>query len=363
MSNIKTAPKLTELKAVIVDAEGTELTRAEEDLFKAEKPAGFILFRRNCVSKKQVKELVAAMRACVGREDIPVLIDQEGGTVARLRAPEWKEYPAAKTFGDMARQSKKAVGSSVAYDQFASLDEAFVAARLNACQMARDMAEMGITVNCAPVVDVPAPDCHEFLSASRTYCEDPEVVGFLGEAVCRGLLEGAITPVIKHIPGHGRARVDSHLSLPVADVSHSELSATDFKPFKYLSQSDMKTALWAMAAHVVYSSLDPDSAASISRRITDAVVRGEIGFQGVLLADDVSMKALGGTLESRIRNTMAAGMDLTMLCNASFADRALALSVTPKLTDAAAGRIEAAERQRVLNSGKRNDERSRSATV
>jgi len=346
LSKSKQTLKMTDLKAIVIDAEGTELTRQEEDLFRSEKPAGFILFRRNCVSKKQVKELVAAVRACVGRSDLPVLIDQEGGTVSRLKAPEWKEYPAAKEFGELAKKSRA---------------EAFSATQLNSLQMAHDLAEMGITVNCAPVMDVPAPDCHEFLAASRTYSDDPDLVGFLGEAVCRGLLEGGVTPVIKHIPGHGRARVDSHLSLPVADVSHSELSRTDFKPFKYLSQSDMKTALWAMAAHVVYSVLDPDSAASISRRITDVVVRGEIGFQGVLLADDVSMKALGGTIESRIKDTLAAGMDLTMLCNASFADRALALSVTPKLTVAAANRIEAAERQRILNSGRQNDERSRSS--
>jgi beta-N-acetylhexosaminidase len=343
----KIMPKLTELKAIIVDATGTELAREEEDLFKAEKPAGYILFKRNCVSKQQVKDLVAAMRSCTGRDDVPVLIDQEGGTVARLKAPEWKEYPSAKTFGDMAKKSHA---------------EAFKATQLNSLQMAHDLAALGITVNCAPVVDVPAPDCHEFLAASRTYSNDPELVGTLSEAVCRGLLEGGITPVIKHIPGHGRARVDSHLALPIADVSHSTLSATDFKPFKHLSQSDMKTALWAMAAHVVYSALDPDSAASISRRITDEVVRGEIGFQGVLLADDVSMKALGGTLESRVKATMAAGMDLTMLCNAPFADRALALSVTPKLTAAAAGRIAAAEHTRSLKSGKQNG-RSRNATV
>jgi beta-N-acetylhexosaminidase len=325
--------QLTELKAIIVDAEGAELTRQEEDLFKSQKPAGFILFRRNCISKQQVKDLVSAMRACVGRADIPVLIDQEGGTVARLKSPSFQEYPSAKTFGDLVIKSRQ---------------EALDAARLNSYRMALELFDMGVTVNCAPVVDVPAPDCHEFLSASRTYSADPDVVGLLGEAVCRGLLEGAVTPVIKHIPGHGRARVDSHLALPVVSSSHSDLSRTDFKPFKYLSHLDMKTALWAMAAHVVYSDLDPDSAASVSRRITDEVVRKEIGFNGVLLADDISMKALGGTLESRVRDTLAAGMDLTMLCNASFADRVLALSATRTLTAISAKRIEEAERQRIM---------------
>jgi beta-N-acetylhexosaminidase len=340
-------PKLTDFKAIVVDATGTELTRQEQDLFKSEKPAGFILFKRNCVSKQQVTDLVAAVRECVGRDDIPVLIDQEGGSVSRLKSPVWKEYPSAKSFGDIAQKSRT---------------EAFNATRQNSLHMAHDLIEMGITVNCNPVVDVPAPDCHEFLAASRTYSNDPELVGYLGEAVCRGLLDGGVTPVIKHIPGHGRAKVDSHLALPTTDISHKILSEIDFRPFKHLSQSDMKTALWAMAAHVVYSSLDPDSAATISRRITETVIRGEIGFQGVLIADDVSMKALGGTLESRVKNTMAAGMDLTMLCNASFEDRVLALSVAPKLTAVSAARIEEAEKQRLISSGTQN-ERSRNAKV
>lgn len=335
--------QLTSMKAIVIDAEGLELTRGEEDLFKSEKPAGFILFKRNCVSKQQVTDLISAVRSCIGCGNLPVLIDQEGGTVARLRSPEWKEYPSAKTFGDMMKKSP---------------EEAIAAARLNALHMAQDMAEMGITVDCAPVVDVPAPDCHEFLAASRTYSGDPDVVGKLGEAVCRGLLEGGITPVIKHIPGHGRPKVDSHFALPVTDAPYSELSKIDFKPFKYLAHSDMKTALWAMAAHVVYSSIDPDSAATLSRRIIDEVVRKEIGFEGVLLADDVSMKALGGTVESRVKDTMAAGMDLTMICNAPFGDRVKALNAAPKLTAASAGRIDAAEKQRILNIGKRDDKRA-----
>lgn len=315
----------TGLKAIIVDAAGPTLTREEEALFRAEKPAGYILFQRNCVSKAQVKELVAAMRACSGRDDIPVLIDQEGGSVARLKAPEWTEFPAAKTFD-------RPDGVMAAFD--------------NAQAMALELAEMGITVNCAPVVDVPAPDCHEFLSASRTFSSDPVRVAELGEAVCRGLLAGGVTPILKHIPGHGRARVDSHFALPVTDCSFEDLSTTDFKPFKYLSHSDMKTALWGMTAHVVYSSLDPDSTATISRHVIDKIIRGEIGFEGVLLADDVSMKALGGTLDSRIKATMAAGVDLTMICNAPFADRVEALAATPYLTEVSARRIATADEAR-----------------
>lgn len=329
-----------DMKAIIVDAAGTELTAEERALFAAEKPAGFILFKRNCVSKQQVSDLVASVREAVGRADLPVLIDQEGGTVARLRAPEFREYPAAKLFGELAQQETA---------------QGIEATRMSAYLMALDLADMGITVNCAPVVDVPAPDCHEFLSASRTFSDSPDMVGQLGEAVCRGLLAGQVTPVMKHIPGHGRARVDSHFGLPVVDIPADVLSRTDFKPFKYLAQTNMKTALWAMAAHVVYSSLDSDSAATVSARVTRDVIRGDMGFDGVLIADDISMKALGGTIEDRVARTMAAGMDLTMICNAPFEERAQALAATPKVSTEAAQRIAEAERQRTAFPASGND--------
>lgn len=319
---------MSKLKAIIIDATGTELSKEEEQLFRSGKPAGFILFKRNCVSKQQITDLVAAMRESVGRADIPVLIDQEGGAVSRLKAPVFREYPSARHFSQLPAATRAA------------------ATRENSYRMALDLIEMGITVNCAPVVDVPSADCHKFLSESRTYGDDVEGICTLGEAVCRGLLDGGVTPVIKHIPGHGRAKVDSHYALPETAASLQELSKTDFKPFKYLAQSDMKTALWAMAAHVVYSGIDPDSAATVSRKVTDEVIRGLMGFQGVLIADDISMKALGGTLEDRVRKTMAAGMDLTMLCNAPFEDRVKALDAAPELSAQAAGRIAAAEQRR-----------------
>jgi beta-N-acetylhexosaminidase len=321
--------QFTDLKAIIVDASGAVLTAEEEALFSRERPAGYILFKRNCISKQQVADLVASFRRCSGRDDIPVLIDQEGGTVARLREPEFREYPPARHFADLIKSQ--------------GLQKAIEATRENSRLMGAALAEMGITVNCAPVADVPAPDCHAFLAASRTYGDDAEEISQLAEAVCRGLLDSAVTPVIKHIPGHGRAKVDSHFALPVTDASFPELSKTDFKPFKYLAQTDMKTALWAMAAHVVYSALDPDSAATISRKVTENVIRGHMGFDGVLLADDISMKALGGTLEDRVALTMAAGMDLTMLCNASFEDRVAALAATPRVSPDAAARLERAE--------------------
>jgi beta-N-acetylhexosaminidase len=320
------------MKSIIVDATGLALTREEEQLFKSEKPAGFILFKRNCVSKQQVTDLVAALRESVGNPAAPILIDQEGGAVSRLKEPAFREYPTARSFADLLKKEGR--------------EKATSATRENSRRMAQDLTLMGITVNCAPVVDVPSADCHPFLRETRTYGDDVDTVIALGEAVCRGLLDGAVTPVIKHIPGHGRAKVDSHLSLPVTEASLQELSRTDFKPFKYLAMTDMKTSLWAMAAHVVYSALDPDSAATISRKVTDEVIRGEIGFEGVLIADDISMKALGGTLEDRVKRTMAAGMDLTMLCNGSLEDRVTALAAAPVLSEASRRRIERAEQAR-----------------
>ncbi len=340
--------KWTDLKAIIVDPSGPELTAEERELFTREKPAGFILFKRNCVSREQVKKLVADLRACVGKPDLPILIDQEGGSVARLKSPAFTEYPSAKVFGDLYRTDKKA---------------GMEATEANSYLMARDLADMGITVNCAPVADVPSPDCHEFLSGSRTYDESPEGVAELGDAVCRGLLSGGVSPVIKHIPGHGRAKVDSHLALPVVDAKKADLAAVDFKPFKTLSQSNMKTALWAMAAHVVYSDIDPDSPATVSAHVTEKVIRGDIGFDGVLIADDISMKALGGSIEERVAKTLGAGMDLTMICNASFEDRRAALAACPKVTVAAADRLQKAEDQRVQLAKPDNDNTHKTAVA
>ncbi len=177
----------------------------------------------------------------------------------------------------------------------------------------------------------------------------------MGEAVCRGLLAGGVTPILKHLPGHGRAKVDSHLGLPVVDTSRKELENTDFVPFQRLGTSDMKSALWAMGAHVVYSDIDPDSAATVSPVVTDAIVRGYMGFDGVLIADDVSMKALAGTLAAKVRQTLDAGMDLTMLCNSTLAEKAEALAACPHVGAQAARRLDAAEAERTARATAGND--------
>ena len=321
-------PDWTDLKAIVLDPAGTVLTEEERALFAKHKPAGFILFKRNCESKEQVKKLVADLRAAVGRDDLPVLIDQEGGSVARLRAPAFAEYPSAKELGE-AYQADKAKGLAGAEENF----------RL----MGRDLLELGITVDCAPVADVPSPDCHIFLAGSRTYSNDPQEVSVLSAAVCRGLLSAGVSPVIKHIPGHGRGNVDSHHGLPTVTANKAELEKTDFVPFRDLVAGPLHHATWAMAAHVVYSGLGSDQPATMSADIVANVIRGELGFDGVLIADDISMKALSASVADKVRGTLAAGLDLTLLCNASFEDRRAALEACPKVTAEAARRLARAE--------------------
>ena len=318
------------MKAIIIDSTGPELNREEEALFRAHQPAGFILFQRHCVSKKQVKELIVALRESVGNPDAPILIDQEGGTVARLKSPVWAEYPAARVFGDLYRK-----------DRVSGIEAAALSAEL----MGLDLIDMGINVDCAPVLDVPAEGCHPFLAGSRTFGSDVDQVTELGRAVCEGLFRAGVTPVIKHIPGHGRGGADSHHFLPEVKTVLETLENTDFAPFKAISGAKWRHALWAMAAHVVYSAIDNDSAGSVSKAVVKAI-RQDIDFQGVLIADDISMKALKGDLTERVLGTMEAGMDLTMLCNGSLPDRIVALEAAPELSGASLARFDRANAER-----------------
>jgi beta-N-acetylhexosaminidase len=277
--------------AVVLGCSGERLTASERDFFAAADPVGFILFRRNCRSPDQVRDLVDSLRDCTRREDAPVLIDQEGGRVARLGAPHWRRYPSAA--------------------RLASLPDpgAATAARLGARLIADDLAGLGITVDCLPVLDLPVSEADPVIG-DRAYGSDPERVAHLAGLVCAGLLDGAVLPVLKHIPGHGRACVDSHHGCPLVETSHEELANTDFAPFRALVAMP-----WAMTAHIVYSAIDPRVPATLSSRVVAEVIRGEIGFDGVLVSDDLSMRALGGGLGERTRQALAAGCDLALHCN------------------------------------------------
>ena len=276
---------------MVLGCSGERLTASERDFFAAADPVGFILFRRNCSSPDQVRDLVGSLRGCVGRADAPVLIDQEGGRVARLGPPHWRRYPSAARLASLPDPS------------------AATAARLGARLIADDLARLGITVNCLPVVDIPAAAADPVIG-DRAYGNDTERVTRLAGAVCAGLLDGAVLPVLKHIPGHGRARIDSHHACPLVEASYEALANTDLAPFRALAEMP-----WAMTAHIVFSAIDPSAPATLSSRVVAEIIRGEIGFNGVLVSDDLSMRALGGGLGERARQALAAGCDLALHCN------------------------------------------------
>ena len=301
---------------------GERITASERDFFAAADPVGFILFRRNCSSPDQVRYLVASLRGCIGRDDAPVLIDQEGGRVARLRPPHWRRYPSAARLASLHDPS------------------AATAARLGARLIADDLARLGITVDCLPVVDVPAAAADPVIGDSA-YGNDTERVARLAGAVCAGLLDGAVLPVLKHIPGHGRARVDSHHACPLVEDSYEELANTDFVPFRALA-----TMPWAMTAHIVYSAIDPKGPATLSSRVVAEVIRGEIEFDGVLVSDDLSMRALGGGLGARTRQALAAGCDLALHCNGNPGEMAEVVAAARPISPLAAARLRRGETMR-----------------
>ncbi len=273
---------------------GAELTRDERAFFRDVQPWGFILFARNIESPEQVKRLVAALRETVADARAPVLIDQEGGRVARLKPPNWAKRPAAAAFGRLHDREP----------EFAR-----EAAYLNARLIAHDITELGINVNCTPVLDVPVEGANEVIG-DRAFSRDPVVVIELGRAVMEGMLDGGVLPVMKHAPGHGRANADSHFALPRVPTPRDQLSATDFVTFRSLSDCPA-----AMTAHVVYEAIDAQRPGTTSPRVIREVVRSEIGFEGVLFSDDLSMNALSGSLGARTRAALFAGCDIASHCN------------------------------------------------
>ena len=280
--------------ACIFGCSGPALTADEAAFFRDSSPWGFILFRRNVETPDQVRALVAALRETVGRGDAPVMIDQEGGRVQRLGPPHWPVYPSGRAYGALRTDDPL-------------LPAAF--ARLGARLMADDLHSLGINVDAVPVLDVPQPGAHDVIG-DRAYGTTPESIAVLGRAAAEGLLAGGVLPIIKHIPGHGRALADSHLHLPVVDAPLEALSQADFAPFRGLSDMPM-----AMTAHVIYASVDPRRPATTSRRVITEVIRRDIGFDGLLMSDDLSMKALSGSFAERTRRSLAAGCDIVLHCN------------------------------------------------
>jgi beta-N-acetylhexosaminidase len=311
---------------VIFGCSGSELSSAELDFFRACNPLGFILFGRNIVEPDQVRALVGALRGSVGRSDAPVLIDQEGGRVARLKPPHWRAAPPAGRIGALVATR--------------GLDAACEAARLNSRLLAAELTWLGIDVDCAPVADVPVAQAHEIIG-DRAYSTDAFIVGKVARAAAEGFLEGGVIPVIKHIPGHGRAQADSHAELPVVEDRRAALEASDFAAFRALA--DMP---WAMTAHVLYTAIDPDRPATTSRRIIADVIRSYIGFKGVLISDDISMQALEGDLAERARASLDAGCDLVLHCTGDLEEMQAIVKGLPVLSPDAARRLAAGSAMR-----------------
>ncbi len=309
------------IRAFIAGVSGLVLTDDERTFLREQRPWGFILFKRNVDTPAQVAQLVEELRRTVGRSDTPVLIDQEGGRVQRLGLPHWPVYPPGSVFGTLY-ESNPSDG----------LRAAWLSSRL----IAADLAELGITVDCLPLADVPVPGADAVIG-NRAYGTNPEQVAAIARAVTDGLVDGGILPILKHIPGHGRATADSHLRLPTVDTPREELARTDFEPFRRLADLPM-----AMTAHVVFSALDAAQPATTSATIITEVIRGAIGFQGLLMSDDVSMNALSGSIAERTAAIVAAGCDMVLHCNGKLDEMQQVVSRTPELAGEALARAQRA---------------------
>ncbi|MEP3275058.1 MAG: beta-N-acetylhexosaminidase [Stappiaceae bacterium] len=297
---------------------GGTLSPQEVSLFENERPWGLILFARNCQSRQQVKALTASFRQAVNRPQAPVLIDEEGGRVQRLKAPHWSSYPSGRTYGNIYNLNP---------------DEGHRAAWLAGRLIAFDLAEVGVTINCLPVLDVPVAGVSDVIG-DRAYSDRGETIIKVASAMCEGMMAGGILPVMKHIPGHGRSLVDSHFDLPVVNADLSELQR-DFEPFRHF-----RGLPFAMTAHLVYRAIDAENPATTSAEVISKIIRADIGFDGCLFSDDISMQALKGSIGERAQNVLAAGCDIALHCNGKFEEMAAVASVATELTGKSAIRAQ-----------------------
>jgi beta-N-acetylhexosaminidase len=306
--------------AFITGLKGTTVTPAELTFLREREPWGFILFKRNIETPAQVRRLTASIRDAVGRE-APVLVDQEGGRVQRLGPPHWPSYPPGAAYGRV-------------YERDAA--EGIKAAYLGARLIAADLAAVGVDVDCLPIADVPVvgADC---VIGDRAYGDTAEKVALLARAVADGLQAGGVLPVLKHIPGHGRATADSHSALPIVETDRETLRTTDFAAFRPLSDLPL-----GMTAHIVYTAIDPIAPATTSVTLVRDVIRDWLGFRGLLMSDDISMGALSGSIEARSRAAIAAGCDVVLHCNGELDEMRAVASAVPVLTGEAAARADAA---------------------
>lgn len=304
------------IKAVIFGCQDLSLSAEEKEFFQETQPLGFILFKRNCESPAQVISLITELKNCVNHQNVPILIDQEGGRVARLVPPHWDDIPPASSF----------------YKNGDDLDVAGQKVYSNGLKIAHTLKSLGITTNCAPCADLLFDDADPIIG-DRAFSSDPKIVSHLTIQMMQGLYDGGIIPIIKHIPGHGRAPVDSHLELPFVRNLYKEFEQTDFVPFQKLFNyiKDKQIPAWAMTAHIVFTSLDPDNPATHSKMILQKLLRKSWGFKGTLISDCLSMKALQGDYFERAQKAFAAGCDVALLCQGTLDEYSLVAKAAPDL--------------------------------
>jgi len=314
-------------KAVIFGCQTTHLLPQEKSFFQRTNPLGFILFGRNCETLTQIQNLTHELREAVNRPDAPILIDQEGGRVARLLPPYWRAAPPAGIFGTIAEEDPEKASWCV---------------RANAWLIGRELQPLGISVNCAPVVDILHPMTHPIIG-DRAFSHHPELVATLALQAIKGFQEAGIIPVIKHIPGHGQATVDSHEKLPIVVAPLENLATSDFEAFRQVCQyfkRQTDVMPWAMTAHVVFSAIDPNWPATQSAHVIDSVIRGHIGFSGFLISDCLTMKALEGKLGTRARKSLDAGCDAVLHCSGILEEMIEVAAETPLLKSDSMDRLQ-----------------------
>tara|TARA_R100000501_G_scaffold12618_1_gene23289 strand:+ start:67438 stop:68442 length:1005 start_codon:yes stop_codon:yes gene_type:complete len=308
------------LTPLILGLSGPSLTENERALLRDMQPAGYILFARNIQDPAQLITLTTSLRDLSGREDVPILIDQEGGRIQRMDPPHWPQHPPAATFGAVWQTAPMT---------------AIEAARYHAIAIGQELRHIGISVDCLPLIDVPVAGAHDVIG-DRAFGSEANMVASLGAAVLTGLREAGICGIIKHIPGHGRAEADSHEALPVVSARRDELEQ-DFEPFRKLAEAPM-----AMTAHVTYTAIDAARCASVSPVVVDAVIRQEIGFKGLLMCDDLGMQALSGSLAERLSATLNAGCDVGLHCSGDFSEMQELAEAAPEISPPACERLTAA---------------------
>jgi beta-N-acetylhexosaminidase len=316
---------LSGCRAAIVGIAGVALAAEERALFLERPPAGFILFKRNCAEPAQLRALTAELKALFPERWVPILVDQEGGRVQRLTAPCWPAVPALRRVGELAERDM-AAGEA--------------AARLHATAIAAMLTSAGLDVVCAPCLDLLRPETTSAIG-DRALASDPAMVGALGRVYAQTLLAHGVVPVIKHLPGHGRATIDSHLDLPRVEATRGDLEASDFLAFGPLVGPPLGQQILAMTAHIVFRAIDPDRPATQSPIVIEEVIRGTIGYRGLLLSDDLSMEALAGPIETRALASLEAGCDLALHCNGKLEELVAVLHCVPDLDAARLERLQA----------------------